>query len=136
MKYLDASIILATIIPDSNISDICKEIMDAIESDREHAVTSVFTITEVYYVLEREFKTKKLIETKIKAVLDLKGLEIVNLDVGMLAGTVELATQYKVDLIDAINIKVMNQLGIKTIYSLDSDYDRFREIKRLACLKI
>ena len=137
MKYLDASIPLAIILaqPKEKLSDI-RKIMLAIESGRENVVTSVFTIAEIIYVLEREGVNQKTIEILVKDFVGCSGLRIVDANSGhIMSDALEIYRKYKIDFIDSHHIATMNHLGIKEIYALDPHYDRVKEIIRLEKLK-
>lgn len=134
MKYLDPSIVIEAMNPDSEDNFSCKEILIAVESGREQVIVSCFIFTEIFFVLDRNGLSKDKIEKKLLAFLKLKGLTVVVYDPFLLSNAFILASRYKIDLIDATNKQLMDAFQIKEIYSLDPHFDRFKGIQRLTQL--
>jgi len=132
MRYLDASIPLGIMIaePKEKLNDL-REIMNAIETGGEKAATSTFTLAEIVYVLERENKQKRMIKELILDFMNCSGLSVVDVEVGKCNDALETYEKYDIDFIDAHHIAMMNDIGIKEIYSLDPHFDRIKGIIRL-----
>lgn len=133
MRYLDASIPLALMLsePRDKLSDI-RDLMLAIESGRERVATSVFTLAEIVYVLERENKKEETVKKLVEDLACCSGLKIVNAQGNnILDHTLDVYVKYRIDFIDSHHIATMKHLGIKEIYALDPHYDRVEGIIRL-----
>lgn len=133
MRYLDASIPLALMLtePREKLSDI-REIMLAVETGRGSVITSVFTVAEIIYVLERENKKGGTIKELVGDLIGCSGLKLVDANSGViLNNALEIFEKYEIDFIDAHHVATMKHLGIRDIYSLDSHYDRIKDITRL-----
>ena len=135
MKFLDTSIIVEAGLEKSANLPKCVQILEAIGQGRENAVTSVFTIAELYHILyAREKLGKEKVRRIAKAVFDCSGLEIIEAKPVHAQEALELALEFEIDFVDAVNRILMEENGITEIYSLDSHFDRFKGIKRLSSL--
>jgi len=132
MRYLDASIPLCVLTeePKSKLST-CLEIMDEVEKG-EKVVTNVLTIAEIAHILiQRGKKALDSVRRKILALMDCRGLNVVDVDASLCRDAIELVTRYKIDFVDAYNYLTMKKLDVKEIYSLDEHYGVFPDIKRI-----
>ncbi|ODS42024.1 MAG: hypothetical protein MSIBF_01365 [Candidatus Altiarchaeales archaeon IMC4] len=133
MRYLDASIPVGLMIgqPKQKLEDI-RAIMEAVEAGRERVATSVFTIAEIVYVLEREGKDGMFIAEVIDDFLGCGGLKVIDAKADDALDTaMEIYKKYKIDFVDAHHIATMQEMRIREIYSLDPHYDCIPKIKRL-----
>ena len=135
MKFLDTGIILCSVLKDQPHHENCAKIMRAIETGEETAMTSVLTIAELQYVLcGREKLAADTAKRVFYSLFDCAGLEITGAESQIAKKAVDMSLKYGIDFADAANIHIMEEHGITEIYSLDSDFDRFKGIKRLSSL--
>jgi len=132
-KYLDASIPLCVLTQEPKEHfERCLKIMDKIEKGNEKVITSVFTIVEIGFILERrEGINKGKVAEVLEALIDCLGLKLVDVEAALCREAIRLRLKYGVDFIDAYNVLTMKKRGIKEIYSLDRHYDIFKEIRRI-----
>jgi len=132
LRYLDASIPLCTITgePKEKLG-ACEEIMKKIEQGKEIARTTAFTVAEIVHVLMRERVDPNKIIVSVKKFLDCAGLRIGDVRRDLCLPALELAQKYEVDFVDAHHRLTMKLHRITEIYSLDSHFDRFSDVKRL-----
>ncbi len=133
MRYLDASIPLCAIVEEpKKYIQISQKIMRALEFGSLSAVTSVLTIFEIYHILRnRERYTPEDVKDRVLALYDCVGLQIIDAEAEPTKEAIEIATNYKIDLVDAHNYLTMRKHNIKEIYSTDPHYDNFKDIKRI-----
>lgn len=102
------------------------------KSKNEVVATTFLTSSVFYFILEnRENFPKNKLTLAMKALkaLNIKWLPIEDGD--LLEDAALLAEEYDVDFDDAINALIMQRNGIKEIYALDPDYDKFDDISRI-----
>lgn len=136
MKYLDSNIPLELILKKSGQKESCMLIMEALDNEKERAITSAFTIAEIYHVLTLREKFSSLdVKKHIESLISCKGLQIIDFPADICTNTVDLAVKFNVDFVDAGHKLLMDKYQIKEIYSLDRHFDKFNDIKRLTVLK-
>ena len=135
LKYLDTSIILESIIKDAKYSIECAQIIQAIKKAEEQVILTTLNIGELFHILlNREGFTINYINDYIEALIKLEGVQLIEISKGILFQAFILSKKYQIDLADASAIILMQKHQIKSIYSLDSNYDKFRDIQRLTHL--
>lgn len=131
MILLDTNIILRFILKDHPIySPKSETIIKKVDKGEVKVYISWPTILEVVFVLQNSIKLpKKEIAEKLLPIFH---LENVNLEQRSL---LDIIFGYYVDknisLTDAYNAALMQKKKVKKIYSFDSDFDKFPQIKRL-----
>lgn len=133
LRYLDSSIPLCILTKNPKEQfDKCMEIMGKIETGKERAATSVFTVAEIGHILEhRESLNKERVKKAVISLLDSLGLKLLDVEALVCRNAIELKTEYDIDFIDAYNVLTMRRNQIKEIYSLDEHYDVFKDIRRI-----
>lgn len=131
MIFLDTNIILRFILKDHPIYSPKSEIIiKKIDKSEVKVYISWPTILEVVFVLQNSNKLpKKEISEKLLPIFH---LENAKLDQSSLIDTIfGYYVDKNISLTDAYNAALMLKKKIKQIYSFDSDFDKFPQIKRL-----
>ena len=131
MIFLDTNIILRFILKDHpTYSPKAEAIIEKIDKGTVEVYISWPTILEVVFVLQNSIKLpKKEIAEKLLPIFH---LENVNLEQGGLLDIIfEYYVEKNISLTDSYNATLMIKKKVKKIYSFDSDFDKFPQIKRL-----
>lgn len=131
MTFLDTNILLRFILKDHpKYSPKAETIIKKIDHGEVKVYISWPTILEVVFVLQNSIKLpKKEITEKLLPIFH---LENVNLEQkGLLDTVFEYYVEKNISLTDAYNVALMQKKKVKQIYSFDSDFDKFPQIKRL-----
>ncbi len=64
-------------------------------------------------------------------IKDLKGLEIVRPSLSEIYNSLKISKKYNLDFDDSLVVSSMMNHNLKTLISLDKDFDQVREIKRI-----
>lgn len=131
MIFLDTNIILRFILKDHPIySPKAQEIIRKIDKGSVKVYISWPTILEIVFVLQNSIKLpKKEISEKLLPIFH---LENVCIEHGKLLDSIfEYYVDKNISLTDAYNAALIQKKKVKQIYSFDSDFDKFPQIKRL-----
>jgi predicted nucleic acid-binding protein len=129
-SFVDTNIFLrffANDLPDK--AERARSLIASFDSGEISAVTSAAVIFEVAYTLRSYYRRSRR-ETRdaIEFMLSLPGLEVERH--AELSEAIRLFDEERVSLADAFNALYMRSLGIREIYSLDEDFDRFPWVER------
>lgn len=111
------------------------KIMESVQENNESVAVSPFILAEMFHILRRQNKSFNLIKETLLDFLDSIGLTVLAINNKKLNEIIELSAKYEIDFVDASNKILMDEHGIKEIYSFDKDFDKFKNIKRLTSLK-
>ena len=111
------------------------KIMESVQENNESVAVSPFILAEMFHILRRQNKSFNLIKETLLDFLDSIGLTVLAINNKKLNEIIELSAKYEIDFVDASNKILMDEHGIKEIYSFDKDFDKFKDIKRLTSLK-
>lgn len=138
MQFLDTSIPLTVMLKEENeFTSNCYEIMEAIENGKENAITTIFTVAELFHIMvNREKISCKKANEYLNAFLSCKGLKLIKIDEMSASSIVSTACKYNLDFVDSINFLAMKKNNVNEIFSIDKDYDKIKEITRLDSLKM
>lgn len=131
MIFLDTNIVLRFILKDHPVySPKAEAIIKKIDQGEIRVYISWPTILEVVFVLQNSIKLpKKEIAEKLLPIFH---LENVSLEHGKLLDNIfGYYVDKNISLTDAYNAALMEKKKVKKIYSFDSDFDKFPQIKRL-----
>ena len=131
MIFLDTNIILRFILKDHPAySPKAEAIIEKVDKGEAKVYISWPTILEVVFVLQNSIKLPKKEITK--KLLPIFHSENVNLEQKSLLDTIfAYYVDKNISLTDAYNAALMQKKKVKQIYSFDSDFDKFSQIKRL-----
>ncbi len=107
-------------------SDVRTLLVEMGEGKRRLVIT-LLNLVEVTKLLRRDkWSIGKIVEF-MQGLLDLDGLVVVGVDSTRISDALQLCTKYDIDLVDAYTVLIIRANHIKVIYSLDSDYDKFKK---------
>jgi predicted nucleic acid-binding protein len=135
MRYLDTNIMLRFLTrDDEEKAQACFALFRRVEGGEEEVTLGEAILTEVCYVLTSSRHSYQLSREDIRArllvLLNLRGLRLRNKRVYLRA--LDLYVQYpRLDIGDAVSVARMEALGVKEIYSYDTDFDAITTIIRV-----
>lgn len=128
--YIDTNIFLYTEDPESPHHLACKGILEQVATGSITGVTSVETIQEIAYFHQKHKQPRKglrLIDDILKILPNL-----LSIDTATIEEFRYLLERYPMSSSrDLIHFAVCKVYGISQIITVDKDFDRFREIKRV-----
>lgn len=132
MRFLDVGVLLCVALkqPKEHFHG-CKALLERLKTE-ETTATTFLTPAVFYFILgNRGNLPRKKMTAAMKALRALN-IKILTLkDGNLMEEAAVVAEKYRVDFDDAVNAIVMRETGIKEIYALDKDYDRFEWVKRI-----
>ncbi|MEE8402453.1 MAG: type II toxin-antitoxin system VapC family toxin [Candidatus Hydrothermarchaeaceae archaeon] len=138
MRFLDVGVLLCVALkqPKEHFHG-CKALLERLKTTagakpEETVATTFLTPAVFYFILENRENLPRAKMTAAMKALRALNIKILTLKDGDLVeeGAV-VAEKYSVDFDDAVNAIVMRDTGIKEIYALDKDYDKFEWVKRI-----
>lgn len=135
MTFLDTNIILRFLTrDDEEKAQACRALFQRVERGEEEVTLGEAILTEVCYILSSSRHTYRLKREDIRArllpLLGLRGLRLRDKRLHLRA--LDLYVQYpRLDIEDAVSVARMEALGLKEIYSYDTDFDNIPTIVRL-----
>jgi len=94
-------------------------------------LTSVAHISEIANILEARAGLAAMIEI-VSGLFSLQNLQIVDLSRDLYESSLERSRAFNLGLNDSLAWEIMIREGINEIYSFDSDFDNFKDLKRVA----
>jgi len=133
MKFFDANIILRYLTRDDPVkAEKCFRLFQKVKRGEVSLTTSESVIAEVIYVLSSPALYNlqhSEISPLLIPIISLSGLRLTQKRLYFRA--LEIFASHNIDFEDALSFAYMEKRKIKEIYSYDSDFDRFKEIKRI-----
>jgi len=137
MRFLDANIfIYAYYKPKRELSskektmkEKAKEIINGI-MEGEEVVTSVVHLSEVVNILKHAISLLNLNDI-IFTLFSMPNIEVVDVTKNYYLHAVSVAKELMLDPNDALAVVIMEEKGVREIYSFDSDFNKIESIKRL-----
>ncbi len=121
--FLDANIFLEIALNDKKSED-CKKLLDEVMRGKIKAYTSDFIVYSC--LLQIQFKTKETKQMKnfILFINSIDNLTILRPSLFDMEKAVEYKEKWKLDFDDGLVVSCMVNNGIKTLISLDSDFNK------------
>ena len=129
LVFVDANIFLEVALEDAK-SVSCEFFLRQLARQEITAVTSDFILYTCLIQLEKNYKGTQRVQNFILSMHELKGLTIVRPQLEEMCAATQISEKYKLDFDDAFVVATMLRRGIKTLISLDKDFDRVKEIVR------
>lgn len=131
MIFIDTNVILRFVLDDNPTYSLrAKAIFEKIDQGEVKVFISLVTISETIFTLERSYKySKSDIFSKLLPIVKLENAQIDNQDI--LEQALNFYKEKNINFPDAYQAAQMLKKKVKKIYSFDSHFDRFSQIKRL-----
>ncbi len=137
MRFIDASVFLYAILKPRRgvtqdileLKDSAKKILLRIEEGEEVA-TTVVHLSEVANILESHASKTMSIEY-VKTILGKPSIHVYDASVADYGEAILKAEEYMIGVNDALALVYMEKLGLREIYSFDSDFDKIKWVKRV-----
>lgn len=128
--YVDTNIFLRFLLADNpKQSPSTKRLFKQAEENKLKLITHSIIIAEIIWTLDSFYKQpKKEIVKKLKKILSLKALEVIDREA--LISALSLYEDKNMDFIDAFSAAWMKKQIISQIYSFDRDFDKIEGIRR------
>jgi uncharacterized protein len=134
MRLVDANIFLRYLTRDDEVkAEACRLQFERLERGEESGITTDLIVHEVLYVLTSKAHynlTHEEAASRIRPLIGLRGLRLANKRRCLRALDIY-SSNPKFDFPDAVNIALMEELGIEEIASYDTDFDDWPGIKRI-----
>ncbi len=109
----------------------CKALLERLKTE-DATATTFLTPAVFYFILGNRGNLPREKMTAAMKALRALNIKILTLKDGdLMEEAAVVAEKYSVDFDDAVNALVMRDAGIKEIYALNKDYDRFEWVKRI-----
>lgn len=129
MRFVDTNVFIYVATDHPRYSKTSMSILERIESG-ERALTSTLVLCEVAWVLEAMGRQGAIRET-LEKILSYPSLEVAGFDSDDLIVGSNLMAAHRVDFNDAVNLAIMERLGVDEIYSNDE-----KHLGRLGFVKV
>lgn len=131
MRFVDTNIFLRYCVADDvSKSTAVLELLERVERNEEKIVVSPLVVFETIFTLQSFYRvSRKRIQELLLPILSLRGLRLAHRVVFVSA--LELFAHKSISFADAFNACFMKELGLKEIYSYDSDFDTIEGIERV-----
>jgi len=120
MRFIDTNIFIYVATDHPLYGGTSKTILERVESGEE-AATSTLVLCEVAWVLEAMGRQSDIKET-LEKILSYPSMEIAVFESDDLIVGSNLMASHRVDFNDAVNLAIMERLGIDEIYSNDEKH--------------
>ncbi|MEM3030614.1 MAG: type II toxin-antitoxin system VapC family toxin [Candidatus Micrarchaeia archaeon] len=130
MHLVDANIFLEIELQQAH-SEACKQFLRSVHEGKTEALLTDFSIDLIAIVMESEGKKPRHIRTFLASLLAYKGLKFHVFSLAEKIAATALMEEHGLGFGDALTLQAMRSRGVTTIVSLDKDFDRVKEIKRL-----
>ena len=127
--FIDANIFLEFILGDQQALR-CKEFLEQIRNFTIFAYTSDFIIYSCLLQIERKLKSRLFLHDFLLLLSDCS-IKIIRPSLQDISLALKLVDKEQLDFDDSLVVSCMVKNNIKTLISLDKDFDRIHIIKRL-----
>ena len=127
--FIDANIFLEFMLGDKNAA-ICENLLKRIKNKDFIAKTSDFIIYACLLQIRRKLNSNRTMHDFILLINELSNLEIIRPSLNEMYGAITISEKYKLDFDDSLVVSCMVNNEIKSLISLDKDFDKIHLIKR------
>lgn len=128
--YLDANVFIYSVLDDSFVGENARKILEKIGNGVYRGFTSVLTIDEVLWKIQKNLGKEKSAEIATD-LLSLANLEFISIDSFVIRKAIEIYLDEKLAPRDSIHLACMQIKKLKIIASSDEDFDNIKGIKRI-----
>jgi len=128
--FVDSNVFLEVELAQEH-GDAAKNFLRKIQKGLLNAYTSEFHVDSVVIVMENYGATWRDIAVFLTSLIQYRGLTIYPLTVYDKIKATELMRSWNLDFDDALAAYIIKKLGLKTIVSYDTDFDKVPWLKRL-----
>ncbi len=128
--YIDSNLFISSVISLEKEGEKAREVINKIKEGVYKPYTSIFTLDEVMWIVQK-FEDRDTAYETAKTILEMPNLLIIQTDQNIINKTLEIYKSLKLNSRDSIHLASMQSKNIKTIISIDSDFDRIKTIKRI-----
>jgi len=130
MIYIDSNILINSAANDAEPGKKSRRLLMHIIKGNQEAATSVLTIDEALWALQRE-KGKPFAANVARNLLDIRNLAFLDTTQQIIEEALHAYTHDNLNPRDAIHLATMRVNGITTIASYDDDFDQIKNITRI-----
>ncbi len=127
--YIDSNIFVFAATDKNKKGKNCRKIIEMINENKIVCAASYLVIDEVIWILKKHLGRKDSIKIT-KAILSLP-IKWIDLDKTVVVNMVNILEKTKLDPRDATHLASMEKMGLSSIISEDSDFDKIKEVKRI-----
>ena len=129
MIFLDSNIFLRFFLRDDEAkAEQCKDLLLAIATGEQEAMTSTMVIAEVVWVLERTYRcSRKQVAEFVMSLLGLSHLVLREKHIVEIA--ISCYAKQNIDFIDAYNAALMSAEGLQIIYTYDRHFAQLPSVE-------
>lgn len=122
--YLDSSVLMRYLVSDDlRKAERCRDLLYSAGAGQVDLSLSRMVFAELEWTLRSQYGTRR--SSIVEALSDLLEMRRVRVrERELIGGAIASYAQFNVDYVDAYVASEMKQLGIRTIYSYDKDFDR------------
>ena len=129
-EYLDSNVFIYPLLYTDKKAQLSEKILFSLSRGEFYGFTSTLTWDEIVHVLKKK-KGKEIAISEGKKFLKFPNLKFVNSDFFVITNAQKIMENNNVGPRDAIHISSALSQGINEIISLDKDFDKVKEIKRV-----
>jgi predicted nucleic acid-binding protein len=126
--YFDSNIFIFAAIDNGKLGNNCREIMKLINEQRIPAAANYMVIDEVLWVLKKNIGKEDTINI-VKTILSMP-IKWIDMDEQIVIETIGVFEETTLDPRDSVYIASMKKVGLTTMISEDSDFDKLKGIVR------
>lgn len=130
MNLVDANVILRFLTKDDlQKAERARILFELVEKGEIELLISDLVVAEVVWVLEKAYGcSRRDIKLKIEGILNTPNLQFQNRKI--LSECIAIYSDKNISFIDAYHVVLVRHSDIKTIFSYDTDFDKFSNIER------
>ena len=129
MRFVDSNVFIYVATSHPKFGSASKSILRRIEAGEE-AATSTLTLCEVAWVFEA-MERQGIIKPTLEKILSYKVLRVEPFDSDDLIVGANLMATHRLDFNDAVNVAIMERLGINEIYTNDEHLGKLGYIRAI-----
>ncbi len=131
LVFIDANIFLEFFLGDAH-ADVAEIFLKRVRDKEVSAVTSDFIIYTCLLQIQRKVKKVHVMREFILFVNQLDGLTLLRPSLEEIYDAIKMSDTYQLDFDDSLVVSCMRANNIKTLISLDTDFDKVSVIKRIS----